>query len=468
MRFRYITKEKVKDIPNTSGVYAFRDNTEVIYIGKAARLRTRIQNHFSQPSYRDNLFMKRVEKIGYLQTNSEIEALLLESQLIKQRTPRYNVMWKDDKNYFYVAVTKEKLPRIFLTHQPTSHETRSMKHQTKKKKMLHILGSATEASTVASRAIPTAPPELRTAGRSLRQDVEYIGPFVEGKAIKRVLKLLRKVFPYYTGKTHPRRACQYCNLQLCPGAEPDITSYRRDIKNLTAVLKGKRTSVLRLLRKEMGEASKIHEFEKAGRLRDQIEDLEMIIAHSKIFSPSHTRTPLNWRETQRVLQKVLKTKKRISRVEAYDISNIQGKESTGSMVVFQDGRAAKNQYRKFKIKITGKANDVAMMKELVSRRLKHKEWKYPDLMIIDGGKGQLSSSVKAMTREQKARIQVAAIAKRNNELFMPGAREPVLLKNLPDGISNLILHIRDEAHRFAITYHRKLRKRELFAKSDEG
>lgn len=414
--FRYIKTDNIVKIPNTPGVYAFKDAKEVIYIGKGARLRTRIQNHFKQPSYKDNLFMGQVKKVGYIETDSEIEALILESQLIKKRTPKYNVMWKDDKNYFFVAVTKEDIPRVFITHQPKDKKT------------------------------------------------TYIGPFVEGKPLKNVLRSLRRVFPYRTGKTHPKRPCQHCHLALCPGAEPNIAEYKKNIRNLTDVLKGKRSSVLRSLNKDMKAASKTHEYERAGRLRDQIEDFKAVIAHSRIFTTAHIRTPINWDETNTALLKLLKTKKNIHRVEAYDISNIQGKEATGSMVVFEDGRPAKQEYRKFKIRISGTPNDFAMMQELILRRLKHKEWKYPELMIIDGGKGQLSSTLKSMTKDQQKKIKVGAIAKRNNELFFPGAKDPVLLRNLSRGISNLVLHIRDEAHRFAITYHRTLRRVDLLSK----
>lgn len=134
------------------------------------------------------------------------------------------------------------------------------------------------------------------------------------------------------------------------------------------------------------------------------------------------------------------------------------------MVVFENGKPAKSEYRKFKIRISGTPNDFAMIEELILRRLKHKEWKYPEFMIIDGGKGQLSSALKAMTKEQQKSIKVGAIAKRHNELFFPGIKEPVLLSSLSGGISNLVLYIRDEAHRFAITYHRKLRKVDLLSK----
>ena len=433
MKFSYVKKEKTNIIPKTAGVYVFLKGKEILYIGKAANLRDRVHSHFAQSSYRDNLFVSQVTRIGYCETQSEIDALLLESQLIKKHQPKYNVIWKDDKKYFFVAVTKETLPRVFLTHQP-------------------------------------------------HPNIVTIGPFVEGKDIKQVLRLLRKAFPYYTrstssgqaAKKHPILLCPYCHIGLCPGPKPNAKEYKRNIKNLAAVLRGGRISVLKNLKKSMAQASKEQDFEKAAVLRDQVFALENITKHSlvnfNILEP--ISLPLPWQsyqDIQKVLQKLLHTKRNVARIEAYDISNIQGKQSTGSMVTFLTGRPAKEWYRKFKIHITGKPNDFAMMQELISRRLKHTEWPYPDLMLIDGGKGQLSSALKAILnltplsyphlKEIKLqKIKVVALAKRNNELFSPRKADPVLLRNLPQEVSNLLLHVRDEAHRFAISYHRKLRR----------
>jgi len=441
MRFKYTTKEKMNEIPKTSGVYSFTGKQETLYIGKAANLRERVKNHFparnasrseaggqqprhgGQATFRDSLYIDKVTKIGYIETTSEIEALLLESQLIKQSLPKYNVMWKDGKKYFSVAITKEDFPRVLLTHQK------------------QIQG-------------------------------KYIGPFVDGKAIKRTLRMMRRVFPYYTlrhgsGQTvhkHATRPCQYCHLGLCPGVKPDKKEYQKNIKNLVAILEGRKPVVLKKLQREMILASKNQEYEKAGKLRDQIADLEIIFSHAKILRPEEDRAPLQWKNTEAYLQQILGTKKRISRIEAYDISNTQGAEATGSMPVFIEGKPAKQCYKKFKVHITGKPNDFAMLQEVLTRRLAHKEWRYPDVMVIDGGKGQLSSVLKAFekyTDKDAQKIYVVAIAKKHNELFLPGKSEPLLLKNMPQDVSNLILHIRDEAHRFAISYHRKLRKKEL-------
>lgn len=209
----------------------------------------------------------------------------------------------------------------------------------------------------------------------------------------------------------------------------------------------------------MESTSKNEDFETAASLRDQMFAFERILSHASVLTLEEKSIHQN---AQGELRKILKIQTPIKRIEAYDISNIQGKEATGSMVVFLDGKPTNSEYRKFKIHITGKPDDYAMMQELVTRRLNHPEWKYPQLMIIDGGKGQLSSALKAMFKARlQTSIKVVAIAKRNNELFLPGKSHPLLLRNLPQNVSNLILHIRDEAHRFAISYHRKLRTKEL-------
>ena len=452
MRFSYTKKKDINTIPKTAGVYAFFNGKEILYIGKAANLLDRVKNHFTQPSYRDNLFVSQVTKVGYCETKSEIDALILESQLIKSSQPKYNVTWKDDKKYFYVAITKETLPRVFLTHQPSVPKS--------------DLGHP-------------------------KSDLGVIGPFVEGRDIKQVLRLLRKVFPYYTAKKHPVLACPYCHIGLCPGPEPYAKEYRQNIRNLVSVLKGRRVSVLNSLRTSMEQASKEQDFEKAAMFRNQLFALERIALHRSV---SLSMPWQYYRDTLKEPRPLPKPWRNFSRIEAYDISNIQGKQATGSMVTFLNGKPAKEWYRKFKIKYPGRSttprhgglgararqkqavvsgpNDFAMMEELISRRLKHAEWPYPDLMLIDGGKGQLSSTLKAVSnlirlsygtnrklnRIKLRHIKIVALAKRNNELFSPKKAKPVLLQDLPREVANLLLHVRDEAHRFAITYHRKLRR----------
>lgn len=452
MQFRYLKKEAVEKLPKSTGVYSFKDaRGALLYIGKAANVRDRVKNHFQQPSYRDDFFINRVEQVGYMETESEIEALLLESHMIKKFLPKYNVMWKDGKGYFFVGITADELPRVFLTHQ-------------------------SEADAQKSR-FSISNFQSSPKSQSPKRKTVFMGPFTDGRAVKRTLRTLRRVFPYYTVKKHDKKPCQYCHLGLCPGPNPDNKAYRKNIQRLVAVLQGKKPSVLKKLQKEMGLASKNQEYETAGKLRDQLRDLETIFAHARVLRPAEEKKAVDWQEIEKYLQKILGITQPISRVEAYDISNIQGKEATGSMPVFINGKPAKEHYRKFKVHIADKSNDFAMLQEVIGRRLRHQEWQYPDLMIIDGGKPQLSAALKAIDktikqtthnfhdRENYVRnirsIRVTAIAKKRNELFLPEKSKPLLLRDMPQAVSNFILHIRDESHRFAVQYHRVLRKKVL-------
>ncbi|MDP2926926.1 MAG: GIY-YIG nuclease family protein [bacterium] len=399
--FSFLPKKRVGDLPLGPGVYRFDDKkSRPLYIGKALNLRERVKSHFQQRNWRDGFFIGQVKRVGSKSTASEIEALILEASLIKKYQPKYNVVWKDDKNYFFVGLTREKLPRVLLTHQT-------------------------------------------------KPEVDYLGPFVDSRALKITLRLLRQVFPHYAKKTHPKNLCPDCHLGLCPGPNPNSKEYRRNIKNLKTILRGKGAKLLKNLKKEMMAAAKIQNFEKAARERDQIRALEKIFAHRQNLSGSEE------------LQRILKMKKPILRLEAYDISNLQGQQATGSMVVFTKGLPDRNQYRKFKIKTSGKPNDVAMIKEILQRRFNHPEWQYPDLILIDGGKAQLNAAIFVLN--QRLSISVLALAKRHNELFLENRKKPLLLKSLPRPVFNLILQLRDEAHRFARRYHFYLRRKKLLS-----
>lgn len=421
--WKLVKKNLINNLPKSPGVYCFKDKKgRFLYIGKAANIKERVKTHFQQPSYRDDLFIKEVKKVGYTKTGSEIGALILETNLIKKYRPKFNVVWKDDKKYFYVGITKEDLPRVFLTHQPQG------------KNKLPIV------------------------------NVQFIGPFTEGKPLKKTLRFLRKVFPYYTARKHPKIPCTYCYLGLCPGVQPDKKEYQKNIKNLISVLKGQKKSVLKSLKREMEIAAQGENFEKAAGVRNQIESLENIFEHARIFVlpidllPGLSHPP--WKETEKTLKRILRINRRISRIEGYDVSNIQGKKATGSMVTFINGKPDKNFYRKFKIRITKTPNDVAMIEESLKRRFQHREWPYPDLVLIDGGKAQLNVAKKTL-KSYNHKATIIALAKKNNELYKENEKRPILLENQPREIFNLILQIRDEAHRFARKYHHQLRSLDL-------
>jgi excinuclease ABC subunit C len=238
---------------------------------------------------------------------------------------------------------------------------------------------------------------------------------------------------------------------------------QQNAENLIKILKKGKNPVLKDLKREMKILAKNRNFEEAAKIRDKIEALERIMENAKIFEIKVEFK--EWPEIEEKLKGILKTKKKISKIEAYDVSNIQGKIATGSMVTFINGKPDKNFYRRFKIKIEEKPNDIAMLKEVLSRRFNHPEWPYPDLVLLDGGRAQLNAALEVLNQHKSAKsasISVLALAKRKNELFIEGQKNPILLKNLPREIFNLILQLRDEAHRFAISYHKKLREKDLF------
>ena len=427
-KLKLIKKDKILRLPEKPGIYAFLNKKELLYIGKAINIKKRVKNHFQKSNQKDGLFIKKTDKIGFMESGSEIEALILEARLIKKYRPKFNVIWKDDKNYFYICFTKENFPRIFITHQVAKNNPL----------------------------------------------IKCLGPFVDGEAIKQVLKILRKIFPYKSCKNMPKKSCLFYQLKRCPApcllnnnlarqlpkvAQKTKKISQKNIFNIIKIFEGKGEKILKDTLKKMRMAAKAKDFEEAIRLRDRAGFLERILAHSPVFQEKEEKP--GWEKIKKNLTEIFKDKKGFHRIEAYDISNFQGKEATGSLVVFIEGRPEKNLYRKFKIKFSGeKPNDILMLKEIIKRRLNHKEWPLPDLVLIDGGKAQLNLGLKEFNGKK---IKIMSLAKKNNELFLAFRKKPVLLKNLPSDTSNLILRIRDEAHRFAISYHRNLRKKRLFS-----
>jgi len=440
---------KLEKLPKTIGVYAFFTKKlypkpytlNPIYIGKAINIQSRVKNHFQGKSWWEKTLLRQKGfrgQVGYFETNnSEIEALILEANLIKKYQPKYNVVWKDGKNYFYVAFSQnnQKIPYTFITHQPKADR--------------------------------------------LPMSIQFIGPFVEGTALKKTLRFLRRVFPYYTGPKgypkHPQNKCTYCHLDLCPGPElfenppsPEASArlreYRRNIKKLILILKGKKNAVLNSLKKEMRQLSKENKFEEAGKTRDKIYNLQQVMSHTHIINADNLNNSQILHSSATAKLRRILSLKNISRIECYDVSNIQGKLATGSMVVFVNGKPDKNEYRKFKIRLPEKPNDIAMLKEILQRRFLHEEWKYPEVILIDGGKTQLNIALSVRSSIQGSKIKnikVMAVAKGRQELFIENKKEPIPLKQLPQEVYNLIKQLDDEAHRFAISYHKALRKKNL-------
>ncbi len=413
----------LKSIPKKSGVYFFRDkHGRLLYIGKAIDLRNRVKSYFSNKPGNPRIakLLELADKITWQETNSEIEALILESQLIKKHKPPFNVMLRDDKQYFHVIFSKDKFSKLFITHQPATYS-------------------------------------------------DFIGPFTDGGALKITLRLLRRIFPYCTCKQKHNNYCLNYHIGKCLGFcclkniklnSQEIKKYQSNIKSIKDILSGKRTLLIKKLEKNMAGLARKEEFKEAIELRDKINGLKKIFENALILR--NAAAQIHAEDTQNrlfVLKKFLKLKSLPKRIEGYDISNIQGQFATGSMVVFSNGQIDKSQYRKFKIRIENSPNDIAMLKEVLIRRFNHLEWLYPNLIVIDGGIGQLNAALEII-KSKDLEIRVIALTKndrhRGDHIFLDNKKTTVPIKTLPESVRNIILQIDAEAHRFVISYYRKL------------
>lgn len=414
-------KNYLKKLPQDPGIYRFFDvDGNTIYIGKAINLKNRVKSYFQ-----NNIgvfgakatMIPQITKIKWQITSSEAEALILEANLVKKHQPKFNVLLRDDKTYFYVAITKENFPKIKIIHKN----------------------------------------QIRNSQSVIRN---FVGPFTDGTALRQTLKLLRQAFPFCTCKTPHKRPCLNYQIGKCTGIcctqnpkfwhfKTTPTEYRKNIKRIIKVLLGEKSEIAEQLELEMKKASQKHQFELAAKLRDQLWQLENIFSHRQVVR-DETRIERGLVELANILK--IETPKRI---EAYDISNIQGKHAVGSMVVFTNGQPDKSQYRKFKIKTITGANDVWMLKEIVSRRLRHKEWPTPNLLLIDGGQAQLNIAQLAL-KQIKLNLPVISLAKKEEIIHTP--QKPINLKKDSPALQ-ILQQARDEAHRFAISYHKKLRNK---------
>lgn len=425
-------------IPHKSGVYIFKDQTrQVLYVGKAIDLYHRVASYFS--GTHDAKTTALVAEIRFLETiivESELEALILEANLIKKYLPPFNVRLTDDKDYLYIGITKEDFPKVTTIRR-----------------------------------------------KDLKTVKKFFGPFPSARTVKDTLKLLRKVFPWcsnplklslHTGfgiePTHrvwKAKACFYYHLGLCPGACVGLISkedYNKIISRFSKFLEGKKNELVDELMEEMEEASKSENFEIAGKLKKMVDGINYLTQTNRaqlyLENPNFLEEETKLALVQ--LQKDLKLKKLPERIEGYDISNFSGKDATGSMVVLTGGEIDKSQYRKFKIHISGRPNDVGMHKEMIRRRLKHSEWPSPDLILIDGGRGQ-ARAVSFQLQTSNFQLPVYGLAKRMEWVYPP---EGALIKLPKSSLSlKLLQKIRDEAHRFAVSYHRKLRDKHLLLSS---
>jgi len=415
-------KIQVEKFPPKPGVYLFIDKGgKIIYVGKSVNLKNRVKSYFQKDGHlgsKTSLMIKETSKIKYIQVDSEIEALLLEASLIKKHQPKYNVVWKDDKSPLYIKITKgDKIPLITTTRREKED-----------------------------------------------QGVLLFGPFPRASVARNVLRTIRRIFPYCQHR-RIQKSCLWVHLGLCPDPyRGNLGDYRKNIRNIISFLKGQSGKVIERLEKEMNILSKQEDFENAAKIKKQIEDIKYLI-QTYHGSEEYLERPTLYQDLieQRLkdLTKILKLEKIPKKIEAIDISNIAGKEASGSLIVFKDGESDKSSYRRFKIRSKKTPDDIAMIKEVLRRRLKNK-WPLPDLFVIDGGLGQLNAAITVLN-EFGLKIPTVALAKRREEIYIPNNKQVLRLRKDSPALQ-LIQEIRDEAHRFALAYHRKLRERIFLTK----
>ncbi len=543
-------KEKLRDLPSKPGIYQYKDkNGTIIYVGKAKNLKNRVKSYFSTKKHnaKTTALVEKIYDLELIITDNEIEALVLENNLIKNLKPRYNINLKDDKSFPYIKITNEPFPQIYYTRE------------------------------------------------IVRDGSKYFGPFTEVKSMKNTLDLLKKIFKirsckyFIDQKVIEQKKVKLCldfHIKRCNGPCEGLQSevdYNKSVKQIIQILKGKTEEIIAELSDEMYNLSKNLKFEDAAEIRDRIEQLRVYSNKQKVVTadnidrdiiaiasedkdaactilnirngkligkrqfhlvikmednlsrilaasirfyyneyvdipneiiceslPEDDEFLLGWltakeekavkfvipqRESDKksllkmstqnailflkeiqlqkmkkegniphVLQSLkrdLRLKKIPKRIECFDISNLQGTDSVASMVVFVDGKPKKSDYRKFIIKTVEGPNDFASMEEVIFRRyskLIEENTDFPELIMVDGGKGQLSSAVSILTKIGKKDQEIIGLAKQLEEVFLPEESDSIIIPRTSSSI-RLLQHIRDEAHRFAITFHRERRSK---------
>ncbi|PIX11665.1 hypothetical protein COZ73_02030 [Candidatus Falkowbacteria bacterium CG_4_8_14_3_um_filter_36_11] len=449
-----LIKVKKLNIPSSPGCYEFYNRAgEIIYIGKASGLRNRVLSYWQKSasySPAKNKMLAEINSIKLIEVDSEIEALLLEANLIKKYQPKYNILLRDDKRFSYIKISiADEIPGIFIT-------------------------------------------------RNIDKAGKYFGPYTSSTAVRETVKAIRKIWPYCTNRKKGIKPCFYYQINRCLGicaGKINQKEYKQKVtKPIILFLEGKKNKIIKNYELQIKNLEKkIKKFNPVShnyleleseirKIKYKLINIKNVLEHTKIISLSD-KYVVDVVE----LAKILNFKKVPDRIEGYDIANIFGREAVGSMVVFSNGEPDKSQYRKFKIKTgEGQANDIRMLIEVLERRFKHSDnlearlpsllgslaskWPIPDLIIVDGGKGQLNV-ILSVLKKNKLEIPALAIAKGQglrsaqapDKIFFPGEKKPLELP-LASPALHLIKRVRDEAHRFAISYHKLRRKKRMFGK----
>jgi excinuclease ABC subunit C len=426
--------EKVRTFPTSAGVYLMKDALgRVIYVGKAVNLRSRAGSYFTEAAAVDRRtadLVPEIDDIDFILTDSEVDALLLEARLIKDIQPKYNTELKDDKSFPYLQITThEDFPRVEFTRTP---ETKGVK---------------------------------------------LYGPFTNAKKLRGTISVLQKIFRFRTctldieeGDERWRwfRPCLLASINQCTAPcnmRISKADYKQDVHRLRLFLDGKKARLLKELKNDMLTASKELKFERAARIRDEIKALESLNLRGNL--EDNVQPEVFYIDPKKGLvglQKVFKLPELPRRIEGVDIAHLQGGETVASLVQFIDGMPFKHGYKRYRIRTVEGVDDYASIHEVISRRfrrLSQEGESFPDILLIDGGKGQLNAAMEAMRALDIDPPFTISLAKREEEVYLPGESDPRRLSRHSFGL-RLLQYVRDESHRFAQHYHHILRRKSTF------
>lgn len=410
-------KQKLSKLPDSPGVYFhLNKDGEVIYVGKAAVLKNRVRQYFqnSKKDPKTEALVSEIADTEWITVDTEMDALFLESEKIKQYMPKWNILLRDNKTVTYIKITmKDEVPYISFTRTP------------------------------------------------IDDGAEYIGPFYSKLVLGKALRSLRRIFPYYT-KPYTERKTLDTDLGLTPGIEIGKCTpaeYKKNLKKLIRLMWGDRKGLIRDLEKTMKKAADEGKYELAAEARDQLFGLQEL--KKKIVFSDKEFLDISSDQALTDLQKLLNLEKPPRRIEGYDISHQSGTNAVGSMVVFVNGASARDKYRKFKLRTKG-SDDLRSMVEVISRRLKHQEWDYPDLIILDGGITQVNAVLPLVES-----LKIPVIGRDKSGNHSKSAEVKIIFDNKlikldqSSHVARLIARIDEEAHRFAITYHTLLKRKSM-------
>ena len=421
-----ITRNQIDNLPNTIGLYLFKKNEIINYIGKSVNIKARLLSHLENAKLdnKERLIIDNSNKIETIVTESEFKALIIEAKLIRELQPKYNSIWKDDKSPLYIKITiKDEFPKIIITRKEFD------------KKSL------------------------------------YFGPFSSVRMIEKIINDIRRIIPFCTQKKISKKACFYSKIGLCHPCPNKIDrckgevrlalkhQYKKNINQVVSILNGNVKEIIKNLNKQLNVLIKNNQYEQAIIIRNKIFRFDRLLNLRDDMEFFINNNEKNLEEMSVILKKYFPQLNKINRIETYDISNLGLKQAVGSMVVMKNNQIDKKEYRRFKIKQTGLKSDFDRLKEVVIRRLKQ-NWPVPDLIIIDGGRPQIKAILKIFY-DNKIIIPLIGIAKNPDRVIVGIKGYPNLFFKNDSKVLNIIRLLRDESHRFARKYHLFLRSKDF-------